>query len=161
MQGCCYNQLTCVMQRIHCQCPVYYYVHMSLTVRSCLGVKPFQQQCDDIGGGVLTLGTPNSSCNYHLHTFELIPHILTIPILSPILFIRSLYASFLKFVGFFIYLSPLIFIYNLCKSLSGGQVPIKNTYRGSKFPALAGYLPLYVYILSNLPLTRFSPPTSR
>ena len=24
-------------------------------------------QCDDIGGGVLTLGTPNSSCSYHLH----------------------------------------------------------------------------------------------
>ena len=41
---------------------------------------------------------------------------------------------------------------------------IKGTvhmYRGSKFPALAGYLPLYVYILSNLPLTRFSPATSR
>ena len=33
--------------------------------------------------------------------FELIPHILTIPILSPFLFIPSLYASFLKFVGFF------------------------------------------------------------
>ena len=25
------------------------------------------RQCDDIGGGVLTLGTPNSSCSYHLH----------------------------------------------------------------------------------------------
>ena len=24
-------------------------------------------QCDDIGSGVLTLGTPNSSCSYHLH----------------------------------------------------------------------------------------------
>ena len=124
MQGCCYNQLTCVMQRIHCQCHVYYYVYMSLTVKSCLGVKTFQQQCDDIGDGVLTLGTPNSSCSYHL-TFQLIPHILTIPILPPFLFIPSLYASFLKFVGFFIYLSPLIFIYTQCKSLSGGQAPIK------------------------------------
>ena len=37
-----------------------------------------------------------------------------IPILSPFLFIPSLYASFLKFVGFFIYLSPLIFIYTQC-----------------------------------------------
>ena len=25
------------------------------------------RQCDDIGGGVLTLGTPNSSSSYHLH----------------------------------------------------------------------------------------------
>ena len=25
------------------------------------------RQCDDIGGGVPTLGTPNSSCSYHLH----------------------------------------------------------------------------------------------
>ena len=41
---------------------------MSLTVKSCLGVKPFQQQCDDIGGGVLTLRTPNSSCSYQHHT---------------------------------------------------------------------------------------------
>ena len=40
-------------------------------------------------------------------TFELIPHILTVPILSPFLFIPSLYASFFKFVGFFIYLSIL------------------------------------------------------
>ena len=37
-----------------------------------------------------------------------------IPILSPFLFIPSLYASFLKFIGFFIYLSPLIFIYTQC-----------------------------------------------
>ena len=28
-------------------------------------LKP--RQCDDIGGGVPTLGTPNSSCSYHLH----------------------------------------------------------------------------------------------
>ena len=124
MQGCCYNQLTCVMQRIHCQCPVYYYVHnMSLTVKSCLGVKPFQQQCDDIGGvrlwGLLSRHVATT------FTFELIPHILTIPILSPFLFIPSLYASFIKFVGFFIYLSPLIFIYSQCKSLSRGLAPIK------------------------------------
>ena len=26
------------------------------------------RQCDDIGGGVLTLGTPNSSCSYHLRS---------------------------------------------------------------------------------------------
>ena len=37
-----------------------------------------------------------------------------IPILSPFLFIQSLYASFLKFIGLFIYLSPLIFIYTQC-----------------------------------------------
>ena len=35
------------------------------------------------------------------------------PILSPFLFIQCLYASFLKFIGFF-YLSPLIFIYTQC-----------------------------------------------
>ena len=35
------------------------------------------------------------------------------------------YASFLKFVGFFIYFSSLIFIYTQCKLLSGGQAPIK------------------------------------
>ena len=40
-------------------------------------------------------------------------------ILSPYVFIQSLYTSFLKFVGFFIYLSPLIFIHTQCKSLSG------------------------------------------
>ena len=37
------------------------------TVKSWLGIKPFQQQCNNIGSGVLTLGTPNSSCSYHLH----------------------------------------------------------------------------------------------
>ena len=36
------------------------------------------------------------------------------PVLSPYLFIQSLYASFLKFVGSFIYLSPLIFIHTQC-----------------------------------------------
>ena len=30
-----------------------------------------------------------------------------------------------SFIGFFIYLSPLIFIYTQCKSLSGGQASIK------------------------------------
>ena len=34
-----------------------------------------------------------------------------ITILSPFLFLQSLYASFLKSIWFFIYLSPLIFIY--------------------------------------------------
>ena len=40
---------------------------MSLTVKT--GVTLFQQQCDNIGGGALTLGTPNSSCSYHLHVW--------------------------------------------------------------------------------------------
>ena len=34
-----------------------------------------------------------------------------IPIFSPFLFIQSLYASFIKSIGFIIYLSSLIFIY--------------------------------------------------
>ena len=37
-----------------------------------------------------------------------------IPILSPFLFIPFLYSSFLNFIGFFIYMSPLIFIYTQC-----------------------------------------------
>ena len=62
-----------------------------------------QRQCDYIGGGVLTLGL----LTHHVattFTFQLIPHILTIPILSPFLFIPSLHASFLKLVGLFSYL---------------------------------------------------------
>ena len=35
-------------------------------------------------------------------------------VLSPFLFIQSLHVSFLKFIGFFIYLSPLIVIYTQC-----------------------------------------------
>ena len=56
-------------------------------------------------------------------------HVLhLIPILSPFLFIPSLYASILKSVAFFIYLSPPVFIlYTQCKSLSGVS-PYKNTY---------------------------------
>ena len=40
-----------------------------------------------------------------------VDHVLyLIPILSPFLFIPFLYSSFLKFVGLFVYMSPLIFI---------------------------------------------------
>ena len=53
----------------------------------------------------------NSYVNHVLHP---------IPILSLFLFIPSLYSSFLKFVGFFNYLSPLICIYTQCILLSGG-----------------------------------------
>ena len=50
---------------------------------------------------------------------------VSISFLSPFLFVPPNHASFLKFVGFFIYLSPLIFIYTQCISLSGGKAPIK------------------------------------
>ena len=61
VQGWSYNQLvmynfTCVMQRIYC--PV-----CASTVGKAVQEPNYQQQCDDIGGGVPTLGTPNSSCS--------------------------------------------------------------------------------------------------
>ena len=61
VQGCCYNQLvmyniTCVMQIIHCQCPVYYYVHMSRTVEKLFrsqalsaAMRQYRGWCTDSG----------------------------------------------------------------------------------------------------------------
>ena len=114
VQGCCYNQLvmynfTCFMQRIHCQYPVYYYV--SHCWKSCSGAKLFQQQCDD--GAVYRLWGLLTRHVATTFTFELIAHILTIPILSAFLYIPSLYASILKSIGFFLPIYLLSFLYTL------------------------------------------------
>ena len=68
-----------------------------------------------------------------------IHHVLCDPILSPFLFIQSLYASFLKFIGFFIYLYIYIFV-------SDGHC----TYRNTRILILRTLL-VQFYILPHTP----------
>ena len=65
VQGCCYSW-SCTT--LHVSCKEYIVNVLSIIMciclsplESCSGAKLFQQQCDDIGGGVPTLETPNSS----------------------------------------------------------------------------------------------------
>ena len=69
------------------------------------------------------MGTMSRSQGMSRGDNSYINHVLyPIPVLSHIVFIPSLYASFRSI---FVYLSPLIFIYTQCVSFSGGKAPIK------------------------------------
>ena len=112
------------MQRIHCQCPVYYYVHSYIShCKKLFRSQTLSAAMRDIGGGVLTLRSPNSSCSYHLlvlahtkHTYH--PYLVSFPFFYtiPICLLFKIRRIFYLLVSSNFYIHQ-------CKSLSGGQAP--------------------------------------
>ena len=129
--SCCVNiQQIESLNQLHLECFVNKKLHQfKEAYRDCI-----KRQGDKTGLAVLLILPESMSQSRHHRDYDMESGSMSNtanPVLSPYLFIQSLYAPFLKFVGLFIYLSPLIFIHTQCKSLSGGggyKIPLIDTY---------------------------------
>ena len=103
------------MQCIEVKLGVHAYFSASMTTMNENGLREYRD-CVMDSKNVTTL----TMCKLY------VKHVLhLISILSPFLFIPSLYASFLKFVGFFYLLVSSHVIFSQCKLLSEGKPLLK------------------------------------